>query len=254
MKNVKPLIIAHRGESFDAPENTLAAINLAWERKAKAVEIDIQITKDKEIVVIHDYDTKRISGIKKTIKNSTYKELRALDFGSFKNEKWKNERIPLLSEVLKTFPDGAKLIIEIKSDHSIIEKLKYELANAKIAVTQIEIIAFNLNVLSKAKQFMPEYKMLYLVDLDYFWPYWMLWINKKRIINKVKRNKLDGVNVWSGKILTKKFIETFHKEGLLVYCWTVNDSLQAKYLVESNIDGITSDRAEWLSLQLKNLE
>ncbi|NQU81059.1 MAG: hypothetical protein HQ543_06030 [Bacteroidetes bacterium] len=68
MSKVNELIIAHRGESFDAPENTLDSINLAWERMTKSVEIDIQLTKDNEIVVIHDWDTFRISGKKKIIK------------------------------------------------------------------------------------------------------------------------------------------------------------------------------------------
>jgi len=68
MSKLNELIIAHRGESFDAPENTLDSINLAWERMTKSVEIDIQLTKDNEIVVIHDWDTFRISGKKKIIK------------------------------------------------------------------------------------------------------------------------------------------------------------------------------------------
>ena len=70
MSKLNELIIAHRGESFDAPENTLDSINLAWERMTKSVEIDIQLTKDNEIVVIHDWDTFRISGKKKIIKKA----------------------------------------------------------------------------------------------------------------------------------------------------------------------------------------
>ena len=61
------LIVAHRGESFIAPENTLVAINLAWQNGAKAVEIDVQITRDKEIVVIHDKNTKRVGNLNKSI-------------------------------------------------------------------------------------------------------------------------------------------------------------------------------------------
>ena len=75
MKSSDSLIIAHRGESFDAPENTLASFNLAWERKDKAVELDIHLTLDNEIVVIHDYDTLRISGVKKVVKKASLEEL-----------------------------------------------------------------------------------------------------------------------------------------------------------------------------------
>ncbi|MBC8001501.1 MAG: glycerophosphodiester phosphodiesterase, partial [Opitutaceae bacterium] len=56
-------IIAHRGASFDAPENTLAAMNLAWKQKADAVELDIHLTKDGRVIVIHDFDTKRVGAV-----------------------------------------------------------------------------------------------------------------------------------------------------------------------------------------------
>lgn len=245
------LIIAHRGESFDAPENTLASINLAWERNIKSVEIDIHLTNENEIVVIHDYDTLRISGQRKIIKESSLRELRLLDFGSFKNTKWKNERIPTLSEVLKTVPVDGKLIIEIKSDHRILQRLKIELAQSQLKNSQIELIAFNVHTLAKAKQMMPEYKMLWLLNLDYHWPHWMLWVNKQRIINKVKSFNLDGVDVWAGKLLVKSFIQQFHEAGLLVYTWTVDNPKKAKTLLEYGIDGITTNRAGWMTQQIK---
>jgi glycerophosphoryl diester phosphodiesterase len=67
MPEKSALIIAHRGESFDAPENTMAAINLAWERGAEAVEIDVHLSKDNEVVVFHDVNTKRVAGVDKKI-------------------------------------------------------------------------------------------------------------------------------------------------------------------------------------------
>ena len=114
------LIIAHRGESYDAPENTLASINLAWERGAEAVEIDVHLSKDNQVVVIHDPNTLRVSGIKKKIKNSTVADLKKLDVGSWKSAEFKNEKIPTLKEVLATVPQSKKLIIEIKSEFKIL--------------------------------------------------------------------------------------------------------------------------------------
>ena len=250
MSESSGIIIAHRGESFNAPENTLASIDLAWKNKARAVEIDIHLTNDNEIVVIHDYDTLRISGKKKIIKSTTLQELRLLDFGSFKNEKWKNERIPTLREVLKTVPADGKIVIEIKSDDRIVERLKPELAQSQLKNSQIELIAFNVNTFAKAKKMMPEYKMLWLLNLDYIWPSWLLRINKKRIINKVKKLNLDGVDVWAGKILDKNFIQKFHEAGLLVYTWTVDEPERAKTLLENGIDGLTTNRAGWITEQL----
>ena len=124
MKNKDFIIIAHRGESFDAPENTLASINLAWERNADAVEIDIQLTKDKKIVVIHDKSTLRTGGKMKRIATSTYNELHQINVGKLKGAKWKNEKIPLLNEVIDTIPANKILFIELKSNADIINPLK----------------------------------------------------------------------------------------------------------------------------------
>ena len=124
----KPLIIAHRGESFNAPENTMAAINLAWERDAEAVEIDVQLSKDNELVVIHDMDTKRLTGIDKKVKDQTLAELKKLDVGSWKDITFKDERIPTLDEVLATVPTGKKLIVEIKSGPEMVLVLNFPIA------------------------------------------------------------------------------------------------------------------------------
>ncbi|MGB5892799.1 MAG: glycerophosphodiester phosphodiesterase family protein, partial [Ignavibacteriaceae bacterium] len=121
MQNKKFLIIAHRGESYDAPENTFASINLAWERDADAVEIDVQLTKDEKIVLIHDKTTLRTGGKYKRIAQNNYVELLKIDVGKFKGAKWKNERIPLLDKVIDTIPKNKILFIEIKSDKRIIK-------------------------------------------------------------------------------------------------------------------------------------
>ena len=143
MKKTKPLIIAHRGESYDAPENTLASINLAWQRGAEAVEIDVHLSKDNNVIVIHDASTKRVSGKSGRIKNLTLDEIKNLDVGSWKNEKYKNEKIPTLEEVLKTIPPNKKLIIEIKSGVKILPFLKIEIKRANLKPNQIEIISFS---------------------------------------------------------------------------------------------------------------
>ena len=254
MKQSDALIIAHRGESFDAPENTLASINLAWEQNAKAVEIDIHLTSDQEIIVIHDDNTFRVSGKKLKVKKSTLSELKQLDVGSHKASKWNSERIPALKQVLQTVPANGKLIIEIKSDARLLGKLKTELGQSKLNSSQIELIAFNFRTLAQAKQMMPEYKMLWLLDLDYFWPSWMLWISKLKIIRKIKKQNLDGVDVWAGKLLNRSFISTFKNAGLYVYTWTVDNPENAKSLIGDGIDGITTNRAAWITSQIhKNL-
>lgn len=248
---MKPQIVAHRGESFDAPENTLASINMAWQRGDTAVEIDIQLTKDKQIVVIHDHNTKRVSGVSKKIKKSLLSDLKQLDIGSFKSIKYKNERIPTLDEVLQTIPENGKLVIEIKSDTNILEPLKALLAKSPLKKEQIEVIAFDYKVISAAKQQMPHYLMLWLLDLDYFWPSWICFKNIDKIIKKVQKSQLDGVDIWAGKVANKSFITALKNKNMLVYTWTVNDAKQAKTLIHNGINAITTDRANWLTTKLK---
>lgn len=245
-------IIAHRGESYDAPENTLSSINLAWQRGVKAVEIDIRLTKDNEIVVIHDSDTKRVTGIKRVIRNSSLQELKSLNAGEHKGSQWRNEQIPTLTEVLKTVPQDCRLIIEIKSDRTILNKLKSELEASGLQSSQIELIAFNSETLALAKKIMPQYKMLWLLGLDYFWPHWVLRVDEQKIMEKLAKLNLDGIDVWAGRLLTRSFIYKFKQEGYLVYAWTIDKTDKAKALIEQGIDGLTTNRAGWMIKELNS--
>ena len=243
-------LIAHRGESFDAPENTLAAVNLAWERGAETVEIDVHLSKDNRVVVIHDFSTKRTGAIDKKVKNQTLDELKRLDVGSWKNEKYKNEKIPALIEVLNTIPPAKKLIIEIKSGIKLVPYLKNEIIKTKVDPNQIEIISFDYDTVKLVKGQMHDIKVLYLVDLDYNWISKLLTTSVDKLIRKVKNADLDGLNVWAGEIANEEFIQKVKDEGLLLYVWTVNDPAHAKKLISWGIDGLTTDRAAWMKQQL----
>jgi len=250
MKLNRILFIAHRGESFEAPENSLSSICLAWGNGAKAVEIDVQLTADNHIVVIHDENTLRIGDKNKTIKKTNLDELKKIDIGSFKGEKWKNERIPTLKEVLDTIPENGKLIIEIKSDEKIIEPLITLIKNANLKTNQVEIIAFNFKLLAEIKKLIPEYRILWLLGSGFYWSQWH--IMKKKIKNKLLIHNLDGVNVYEKNLINKKIVSYFQKNGLSIYAWTVNDPAKALKLVKSGINGITSDKPTWLKNKITN--
>ena len=96
-------IIAHRGASYLAPENTMASVMLAWEKGVDA-EVDVHLSKDNQIIVIHDSTTKRTGQTDLTVKETEYQHLSKLDVGTFKSEKYSGEPIPLLSDILKTIP------------------------------------------------------------------------------------------------------------------------------------------------------
>src|SRR6476661_5646642 len=116
-------IVAHRGASAEAPENTLPSFKLGWEL-ADADELDIYLSKDGEAVVMHDASTKRTAGLDKLVADQTLAELKALDAGSWKAPSWTGTRIPTLAEVLALVPEGKRLFIEIKAGPEVIPALE----------------------------------------------------------------------------------------------------------------------------------
>jgi glycerophosphoryl diester phosphodiesterase len=105
---------AHRGASAEAPENTVAAVALAWRQGAGAVEIDVRLSADRIPVVMHDESTARTGGRDRPVADQTLAELRELDVGSWKGAAFAGERIPTLAEVIGAVPEGATLFVEIK--------------------------------------------------------------------------------------------------------------------------------------------
>lgn len=254
MNKGKAFIIAHRGESADAPENTLASINLAWKRNVKAVEIDIRLTADHQIVVIHDNNTFRVSRKWMKVSKSDLKKLKTAAVGKTKGKQWKNETIPTLQDVIETVPDDSKLIIEIKSKSFVLKYLKDKLENCGLKSSQIEIISFHRKLLEESKKIMPQFKTLWLLELDYFWPHWLIAFKPYKIIKKIKECNLDGVNLWAGKLAKKQTITSFKQAGLLVYLWTINDIKKARQLLEYGADAITSDKASYILNQLNKIK
>ena len=246
MKYNNFIIIAHRGESYDAPENTLASINLAWERNADAVEIDVQLSKDNKIVVIHDENTKRIWGGNKSVRDQTLRELKELNSGFYKDKEWEGEKIPVFSEVLATVPPQKKLVVELKCGPEIVEILKEEIDSSGLKEKQIEIISFDISTVAKAKQVLLEHKVLFLSGLNSSFLGKLFPPSVDKLVLKVLENQLDGLDVWAGNMIDEKFMQKIKSNRLMLYVWTVNDSEKAKKLKSIGVDGITTDRAQWL--------
>jgi glycerophosphoryl diester phosphodiesterase len=247
MQKKEFLIIAHRGESYDAPENTLASINLAWKRDADAVEIDVQLTKDEKIVLIHDKTTLRTGGKYKRIVSNNYDELLKIDVGQYKGTRWKNERIPLLGEVLDSMPGNKILFVEIKSDERIIKPLQNLIEQKKINPVQIKFIGFNINTIKVLKEKLPEIGTYWIVEGKNY----KTKANLKQTITKCLSARLDGLDLQARKYLNKDVIHSVKNSGLKIYTWTADDPERAKRLYLDGIEGITTNRASWLKHKLK---
>lgn len=231
-------IIAHRGASYLAPENTVAAVRLGYEMSADAVEIDVHLTKDKKIVVNHDPTTARTApGSDFTIRETMADDLRSLDVGSWKNEEFKGERMPFIEEIFEVVPKKKILVIEVKSDTTILPYLKQKVQESK-KKKRFVLISFNKDVVVQWKEMMPEMPVFWL--LHSFNHY-----TQEQAIDIAKEANLNGLNVFHG-LINPNFMKSMKDVGLKVYVYTVNDAELAKSLKEAGVDAITTDRPQWI--------
>ena len=241
--------IAHRGASFDAPENTMAAIELAWQRDADAVEIDVYLTLDKQIIATHDRNTSRFSPEKLEIAASSAARLRTLDVGSWKSPRFKGEKMPLIEEVFASMPKNKKLFIEIKCGKEIVPHLKQAIESSG-KERQMVVICFNHDVLRECKKTMPDIPAYWLIgtqrdkqtdkQLDHN-PAWL---------KMAQDHNIDGLSVHYAGV-TADFMTAVKQSSQDLYVWTVNDPSEAVRLIDLGVKGITTDRPAWLKEQVK---
>jgi glycerophosphoryl diester phosphodiesterase len=214
-------------------------------------ELDVYLSKDGEIAVLHDKDTKRTAGLDRPVVAQTLAELRTLDAGSWKAAKWAGEKIPTLAEVIAATPAGKRLFIEIKCGPEILPKLKEVLQASGKGDEHFEVIAFNYEVMQKAKELMPKLAMHWLVSPKKDKATGITTIPPlDDLIAKAKAAKLDGLNLNKDFPIDAAFTEKIRAAGLKFYVWTVNDAAEARKLVAAGVDGIATDRAGWLRDQL----
>jgi glycerophosphoryl diester phosphodiesterase len=242
-------IIAHRGASFDAPENTLAAVNLAWRQHADAVEVDVHLSGDGRLAVIHDDNTRRTAGLNRKVARQTMAELGALDAGRWKDKGRHREKIPALEEVLASVPPGRRLFIEIKSHGSVVPELARILKMSTCRPAQIVLICFSFPAIRVLKQAFPEIEACWLAKLKRHWRT-RRFPDAAKLIEKINGAGLDGLDLKANKAITPAFVKKIHEAGLKLYVWTVDSADDAKKLAEIGVDGITTNRPGWLRARL----
>ena len=242
-------IVAHRGASYDAPENTLAAFRLAWKKNADAIEGDFYLTRDQQIVCIHDKTTKRTAPDQPefSVAESTLAELRTVDVGSWKNARFADERIPTLAEVLATVPDGKQIFVEIKCGPEILPLLSRQLAAAKLKPDQITLICFNEAVVTEARKTMPQYQANWLTgyrqktDSNPWTP------SIEGVLQSLTRTEATGLGSQGNlKVIDAKFVERVRQAGFGFHVWTVNDPAAARTFQSLGTDSITTDRPAFI--------
>lgn len=240
--------VAHRGESFDAPENTLAAFRLAWERNVSTIELDVHLTKDGQLIVCHDPNTKKTTGVEKAIKDSTLAELQTLDAGSWKGARFAGEKLPTLAEALATIPERGRCFIELKTGPEAVPALAKTIAASGKRAEQLAIISFNAESLAEAKRKLPQHQAYWIVSVKKEKTTGVLAPSVDELIAKAKAIHADGLDLSIPP--TPEYVKLVKAAGLKLFIWTVNEVAIARKFVELGVDGITTDRPAWLKQQL----
>lgn len=233
-----PLLFAHRGGKTHAPENTLAAFRWVLDNHIPAIELDVHRCATGELVVIHDFNTKRISGKDLVVKNSTFQQLRSLDMGSWFAEEFKGERMPLLEEVIDLLGDKVFYDIEIKTncfwgDSTLVDEVINMVEKKSIGHCSM-ISSFNPFVVRRArKKGFPLTAVIFAEDDDVPFIYqrgqgW--WIARSTHIKPGRQLIASG-----------RMCKGLKKRQLPTLTWTVNDVEEAKRLQELGVVGICTN-------------
>lgn len=238
------VIVAHRGASFDAPENTIAAFKEAWTQNADGVEGDFYVTKDQQIVCIHDADTERTAGRKLEVAKSTLEELRTLEYGAWKHPKFKGEPIPTFAEVMAVIPQGKLFVIELKTGPEIVPLLKAELQRLKPEERNLLIIAFNKETVSAVKRELPSIRVHWLTGFKKNKTTGVWHPTVEEVAAALKSTGADGLGTQGNReILNAAWFETLKKTGLKEFhVWTIDDPADAQFFQSLGVIGITTNR------------
>lgn len=246
-------LIAHRGASFDAPENTLAAFRLGFAQGADACELDVHLTKDGAIAVIHDFTTHRMASVDKTISEQTLAELKLLDAGSWKDPKWAGEKIPSLEEVLSILPEKKRLFIEIKCGAEILPELERVLKNSDKNPEQLPLIGFGYETMQRIKARLPQFPVFWLFT---FKPEHKTEAGRRitdELIEKSVAAHFDGLNLLFNGPIDAEFMRKARAANQKVFVWTVDDPHVARRLIDLGVDGMSTNRPGWMREQLEEL-
>jgi len=236
-------IFAHRGASSEAPENTLIAFSKAIEIGVDFIELDIHISKDKEIVVIHDENTLRTTGQEGNIKKMTLAEIKKLNCG---NEEYGAE-IPTLEETINLTKDKINLQIEIKSTR-LIDPLMHLLKKYDI-LHSVLISSFNHRELFKIQKIDPSIKMASLEPTGVGWI--LNWVFRKGIVNNAINNKFYAIHPLF-KIANQKMVNYAHENGIKVNVWTIDRKRWIEKFAGMGVDGIITNNPRFVKDLLIN--
>lgn len=241
----RPLIIAHRGASAYAPENTTAAIELSWEMNADGAEFDIYTARDNTVVAIHDTDTSRVTDgkIVKTIAETDSADLCGIDVGTWKDKKFSGICIPTLDQVFENIPPGKLMVIEIKDKPETVAHTAAAIRRTGKSMDQFIIISFKMEVCDEARKLLPEIPVYWLDSPKKPKPGEKMKPFTNKVIEEGLAHNLPGINL-NYKGVTEQLVKDAHAAGLKLLVWTVDEPDDIRRMAEWGVDAITTNKPD----------
>lgn len=226
-------ISSHRGASKDAPENTLPAIEMALDTAADYIEIDVQETKDGEVVLMHDATLARTTGVNKKVSDLTLEEIQQLDAGSWYGDEFVGVTVPTLREVLEVCKGHCKLNIEIKANKAMpdLEEKVVALIEEYDFTRQCVVTSVYKQSLKKVKKLNKEIQTGYILSSAY----------GRYYLDK----EIDFLSMRS-TLITERVVRLSHKYGKEVCVWTINTKNEAIRMSQLGVDNIITDRPTYV--------
>lgn len=223
-------IMAHRGASFVAPENTMAAFQQAIEAGADWIEIDVQETLDGEVVVLHDSDFMKLSANPLKIWDANLNDLKDIDVGSWFDPAFSDERVPTLQEVLQLCKGKIDVNIELKyyGHDQQLEQRVVDIVEGEGMSEQVMVMSLKPQGVAKTKALRPEWKCGLLLSV---------------YVGDMQKMDADFLAV-NANFASRSFVKRAHKVGKKVFVWTVNDAAMMSQAMNRNVDGILTDRPD----------
>ena len=242
----RTLVVAHRGASGHAPENTMAAFTMGFDRKADAVEGDFRITRDGVIVAMHDADLLRTTGDPRRVDEIDFRDLQRLDAGSWGRWRGGNfvgEPVPSLETVLHAIPEKGGLVIEVKDSPRIVPALVEVIGRSGIDLEKVTVISFDVAVIETLKSHRPDWRALWVTGFKRRDARWSPDLGE--LIETARRIRADGVDVRASlDVIDAAFVSAVQQAGLELHVWTVDDPEVARALVGFGVDSITTNQPD----------
>jgi len=242
MPGMPPYIIAHRGISAKAPENTLASFEQAAAVPGiDMIELDVRLTRDEEVIVLHDRTLHRTSTGNGPVRNYSMEEIRGLDAGSWFHPKFAEQKIPTLREVFRQIGSRLWVDVEIKSDllhrepPGLIEEKVLDVVHTCGMDDRVLFSSFNHHVLSTIKRMKSSAVTGVLFDISQ---------DFGRSPSKLAERVGAKVFKCATRELTRRMVDNAHHHDIAVYVYTLNSVKRAQRMISYGVDGILSNNAD----------